>query len=113
MQVLVAEDEEQFRAFLSRALRAMGHSVELAVDGEDLLRRAQWGVSDVVLSDVGLPRCDGIEACSRLRAARPSLHIVLMTGDPESAERASRAGFSPVLLKPFGLAQLKGALAAF
>lgn len=113
MQVLVAEDDEQFRAFLLRALGALGHAATAVADGGELLRRASRGAPDLVLSDVGLPGCDGVLACCLLRAFSPGLRFVLMTGDPESADRARQAGFAAVLRKPFSLEALQGALAPF
>ena len=91
-------------------LESIGHSVEVAVDGLDLMRLALLRLPDAVLSDIDMPRCDGLRACSLLRASRPGLRIILMTGDPSSAARAKAAGFPTVLRKPFSLAELEDAL---
>jgi len=112
-RVLVAEDDPLFRVYLCRALETMGHRIATVADGAMLAGFAAMFEPDVVLSDIGLPRCDGIQACGLVRLSRPSLRIVLMTGDPQAAEAARRAGFELVLLKPFDLERLRDALSPF
>lgn len=110
MRVLAAEDDSAFRRFLPRMIESIGHSAEVAGDGLELVRMALQREPDVVLSDIDMPRCDGVRACSLLRAAWPGLRIILMTGDPSSAARARAAGFPVVLHKPFTLKELEDAL---
>jgi CheY-like chemotaxis protein len=113
VKVLVAEDDPETRRVAAKMLAVLGHAAVTVADGEALLRAASLEPPDAVLSDVGLPFCDGIRACSRLRDAFPLVRFVLMTGDPESDARARRAGFRAVLFKPFTLESLRGALAPF
>ena len=113
MRVLIADDDRQVSRWLLRVLKIMGHSAEAVEDGEELLRRVPTFAPDVVVSDIGLPGCDGIRAGLRLRAEYPELPVVLMTGDPTRAEEARRAGFAPVLDKPFALDELSAALSSF
>jgi CheY-like chemotaxis protein len=75
-----------------------------AGDGQaalDLVRR-QEGRLDLVVTDIGMAGMDGYQLAARLRAERPALPVVFMTGygDGRSGERAS-AGDGPVLQKPF------------
>jgi CheY-like chemotaxis protein len=107
MRILLAEDEPQLRLLLIRMLSILGHRVEAVADGGELLLRAAAAEPDAVLSDIGLPGCDGIKAGLRLRKALPRLPLVLMTGDPRRAGQARRAGFATVLLKPFALEELR------
>lgn len=111
MRILMADDEPHIRDILVRMLGALGHRVEAASDGWELLRRAGENRPDLVLSDIDMPGCDGIRAGKLLNRARPGLPLLLMTGDPESARAARRAGFAPVLLKPFSMRELAEALA--
>lgn len=106
MLVLVAEDDASVRRFVTRALEAFGHTVEAVADGAELLRLAGAVKPDLILSDIEMPRCDGITACRLLRAALPDTRFLLMTGNPDSAAAAARAGFSLLLRKPFELEQL-------
>lgn len=112
MRILLAEDDASFRGVLTRALAASGHTVEAAEDGVELLRLAGAFKPGLVLSDIDMPWCDGITACRLLRAALPETGFLLMTGDPDSAAAAERAGFAHVLLKPFELEQLMSQVAA-
>lgn len=112
MRVLLADDDSSLLGIFNRALLNAGYHVEVANDGHELLLRATLFAPDVVVSDIDLPGCDGIRACKLLKAARPRLRFILMTGAPESADRAREAGFSPVLLKPFDLNELKDAVAS-
>lgn len=113
MRVLVAEDEPDVRGVLLRLLRSLGHAPEGVADGGELLLRAASSAPDVVLSDIDLPVCSGLRAGLRLREELPGLPLVLMTGDPERAEEARRAGFARVLLKPFAVDELSSALTVF
>ena len=108
--MLIADDDPQMRGWLLRAMGVLGHQAEAIGDAEALLRRVADFDPDAVLSDIGLPACDGITAGLRLRKARPECRVILMSGDPVRAETARRAGFSAVLDKPFLLEDLKTAL---
>ena len=110
MRVFLAEDDPQLRSLLLRSLKSMGHNVEAAGDGEDLLRRAAAFATDVVLSDIDLPLCDGIKAGLQMRRELPGVPFILMTGDPERADKARRSGFQVVLLKPFLPQELQAVL---
>ena len=69
---------------------------------------------DLVLLDLEMPIRDGIEACRRIRAANPSLPIVILTGHTElaSIRRAFEAGATDYLAKPFLPVQLRTRLRA-
>lgn len=108
MRILLAEDDTLFRRFVLRALDSFGHIVEAAADGAELLRLA--GISDkidLILSDINMPKCNGIVACRLLKTALPRTRFLLMTGNRKSASAAARAGFERVLLKPFDVEQLR------
>ena len=113
MRVLVADDDPEMRGWLLRALAFQGHVAEAVGDGDELIRRAAAFDADVVLSDIGLPGCDGISAGLRLRKNRPGRAVILMTGDRARAAEARRAGFPAVLDKPFALGELSAALSSF
>jgi CheY-like chemotaxis protein len=102
--VLVVDDEPVIRAFVARALTLVGMDVAVAADGREALRL----VADdrvrpsVVVTDIEMPAMTGVELAARLLAIRPSIRIVMMTGDAERAEAARRhpAIVDQVLLKP-------------
>src|SRR3954453_9496538 len=69
-RILLAEDDDQMRAFLSRGLKRAGHAVDAVPDGEAALLRLQAGEYDLLLADVVMPGIDGIELARRVAAAR-------------------------------------------
>lgn len=114
-RILVAEDEEQLRHLIVRALIEAGHEVSAAVDGAEalgLLARASSGF-DLLLADIKMPVMDGIALA--LAAARddPSLTILLMTGYADQRERAHGldALIAGVISKPFSVAEIRAAVA--
>ena len=107
MRILVAEDDASFRRFVTRALETLGHTVAAVADGAELLRLAGTVKPDLILSDINMPQCDGITACRRLKTALPQTRFLLMSGNPDSAAAAARAGFALVMRKPFELERLR------
>ena len=118
-RVLVAEDDYDMRAMIVAALRADGHSVVEATNGIELLDAIASGLVsgkpeedfDVVLSDVRMPRINGIDVITRLRAANWSVPVIVMTasGDKTFLERMRALGIR-LLEKPFDLDDLRGAI---
>lgn len=102
--VLVVDDEPVVRAYVARALVVAGMEVAVAADGREALRLvAEDRVRPrVVITDIEMPSMTGVELAARLLAIRPSIRIVMMTGDAERAEAARRhpAIVDDVLLKP-------------
>ncbi|MBI2386929.1 MAG: response regulator [Elusimicrobia bacterium] len=110
MRILVADDDPSILRFVTRALEALGHTVESVSDGTELIRLAGAVKPDLILSDINMPQCDGITACCWLRKALPETRLFLMTGNSDSAFAAGRAGFHLVLRKPFELERLRDML---
>ena len=85
VRLLLADDDAGVRAFLATLLRAaagVGSVVE-AADGTEAVALARGGGLDVAVLDMNMPRLDGVEAASRLRALQPTLPIALHSSDPE------------------------------
>jgi CheY-like chemotaxis protein len=112
--IVVAEDHEDIRYVLQRALERAGHVVVTAVDGVEALQAVRQHQPDVVVSDVDMPRMNGLDLCRTIRADADLRHIpvVLISGGllPGDA-RAAEAGASATLLKPFMPAQLLACIA--
>jgi len=114
--VLVVDDEPVVRAFVARALTLAGVEVAVAADGPEALRLV---VEDrvrprVVVTDIEMPSMSGVELAARLLAIRPSIRIVMMTGDPERAEAARHHPgiVDAVLLKPMRVEEIVAAVRA-
>jgi CheY-like chemotaxis protein len=99
-RVLVAEDDDLFADAVDAFLQQAGFTVMLACDGEAALERAADNLFDVLLTDLRMPRMDGAALIRRLRAERPDLPIVVMSGNaPEDWEDSlQREGEGPLVL---------------
>ena len=102
--ILVVDDEPTVRRFASRVLREAGYGVTEAVDGLDALSVIRSGIVElgVVVSDIVMPRMNGVELLRSLALERPRLPVILMSG--YDLNQLSRLGIvSPcgVLSKPF------------
>jgi DNA-binding NarL/FixJ family response regulator len=116
LRVLVAEDQRVVRDGLV-VLLGMLPGIDVvgsAVDGDDAVRQALALAPDVVLMDLHMPGCDGVEATRRLTLARPGLHVVVLTSysDDESVLAALRAGARGFLTKDAGAADILQAMSA-
>ena len=100
--VLVVEDEEGVREFLVECLEDDEHEVVAAVDGQDGLEKTRRRGFDVVLTDLKMPRLDGMALLRTLRAEQPELEVVMLTahGGVESAIEATKLGVMEYLEKP-------------
>jgi two-component system cell cycle response regulator CpdR len=107
-RILLAEDDDNMRVFLARALERAGHDVSAVGDGEAALALATDGAFDLLLADVVMPGIDGIELARRASAILPDLRVMFITGF--AAVALNQPGFTrrqpKVLAKPFHLRQL-------
>lgn len=114
--VLVVDDEAVIRAYVARALTVAGMEVAVAADGREALRLvAEDRVRpSVVVTDIEMPAMTGVELAARLLAIRPTIRIVMMTGDAERADAARRhpAIVDQVILKPMRLETIVEAVRA-
>ena len=101
--LLVIEDKDSMREMLSKTLEAEGYEVETAKDGEGGVEKAKEKKYDVVLTDLKLPKMDGIEVLTTLKELDQDVAVILMTayGTIEKAVEAMREGAFDFLTKPF------------
>jgi two-component system cell cycle response regulator CpdR len=107
-RILIAEDDDNMRRFLARALARAGHEVESAGDGEAALELVRRHDFDLLLADVVMPGIDGVELARRAADILPEIRVMFITGFAAVAmNRAGRERREPrVLAKPFHLRQL-------
>lgn len=114
MRILLTEDDDSVRAFVSRALQLDGHSVEVACNGMEALDRLTEddGRFDLLVTDVKMPVMDGIALAHEAAENWPNLPILLMTGFADQRERANDLAqvIRDVVLKPFTLQQIREAV---
>ncbi len=108
MEILVVEDEAAIADFVARGLEGEGHTVLVAADGAEGERLALSEGVDLVILDRMLPSRDGMEVLAAVRAAKPSLPVILLTARGEVADRVEGldAGASDYLAKPFSFEEL-------
>jgi signal transduction histidine kinase len=108
VSILVIEDEEQMRTMLVDALSGAGHKVESATDGLTGLARFKGGHFDVVLTDLSLPECSGLDVARSVKRMQPDMPVVLVTGWGHllNPERLRESGVDLMLVKPFRLERL-------
>ncbi len=110
-RVLLADDEEEIRAGISRKIDWVSLGFALvgeAGNGEEALEVAEQLHPDVVLTDIKMPFMDGLELCRRLRQSLPAAKLVVFSGfdDFEYARQAVGMGVSEYILKPINAAEL-------
>ena len=110
-RILLVEDEDMLRNLASRILTRAGYTVVEARDGEDALeiaRRLEEPI-DLLLTDVVMPRMSGTRLVAQLRAERPDLRVLFMSGYAESVISAEGGlpADSEILNKPFSVQQLR------
>jgi signal transduction histidine kinase len=108
-RILVVDDEKEIREFLSKALtRIAGFHVELAEDGEDALKKIEQDKLDLILTDLRMPKMDGLKLITEIAKTKPEILTILMTGHGtiDSALEAMKRGASDYLTKPINLDEL-------
>ena len=116
VRVIVADDQKVVRDGLSLLL-GMLPGVEVigtAVDGTDAVRQAEAALPDVVLMDLIMPNCDGVEATRLIVCQQPDVRVVVLTAfsDDDSVFAALRAGARGYLTKNADAGQILQALSA-
>jgi CheY-like chemotaxis protein len=114
MRILLTEDDDSVRAFVSRALELDGHTVETACHGVEALDRLTEtnGHFDLLVTDVKMPIMDGIALAHETASNWPGMPILLMTGFADQRERAQDLAnvIRDVVTKPFTLQQIREAV---
>ncbi|MGE5692554.1 MAG: GAF domain-containing protein [Candidatus Zixiibacteriota bacterium] len=108
-QILIVDDEERICQSLTALLGREGYTIETATDGEAAVSKIDTTPYDVILSDIKMPKADGMTVLKKARAKDPEALVVLMTGyaSLESAMAAVSAGAYEYILKPVDIEDLK------
>jgi CheY-like chemotaxis protein len=115
LSVLVADDDEGVRNILLSNIARMGHRAYGVSDGQALIAMVQEGLHtyDAILLDDSMPKARGLDLIPRLTALSPRSKVILTSGDPRIESVAAQLKPAPFFLaKPFGLKELREALAS-
>jgi two-component system cell cycle response regulator CpdR len=107
IRILLAEDDDAMRGYLSRALERAGYLVTAVDRGTAALPLLQSETFDLLLTDIVMPEMDGIELAQNAAALAPDMRVMFITGFAAVALKAGKAAPSAkVLSKPFHLRDL-------
>lgn len=113
--VITVDDAATIRKMISFTLRGAGHTVLEAADGLEALNQLRTRSVDLVISDINMPRMDGLELTRALRdlERHKTTPIVLLTteSDPDKKAKGRQAGATAWLVKPFQPEQLLAVVA--
>jgi len=110
--ILVVDDEQQVCDLLAEALSFMGHDVHTAVDGVDALEHMDGRSFSVVVTDMDMPRMDGMELIKHLVQDHVDVDIIAITGHTMKYKYTDviAAGAADFITKPFTLNELEAKL---
>ncbi|HKC05534.1 MAG TPA: sigma-54 dependent transcriptional regulator [Methylomirabilota bacterium] len=109
LKILIVDDEEPARQGLTALLARWGYDVDEAGDGQEALAKAAAGLPAVVLSDLVMPKMDGLELLRALKTDVPFTSVILLTGQGsiDTAVTAMKEGAYDYLTKPVDVARLR------
>src|SRR5438477_9478965 len=112
-RVLVVDDEQSLRKVLAATLQREGYEVTVCSNGEEAIAALDRDGADVVVTDLVMPRMDGLTLLRKVVARHPDVPVIVVTahGRIDSAVEAMKAGAFDFLAKPFDHADLKGIIA--
>jgi nitrogen-specific signal transduction histidine kinase/ActR/RegA family two-component response regulator len=111
---LVVDDDPQVRDMIRDMLANAGHKIVLAVDGADGVEKFKAEAFDVVISDLAMPRLNGLQLARICKGLRPTVPVVMLTGWGVllTEEELSDHGVDEVLSKPVRMDQVLSTVAA-
>ncbi len=106
--ILVVDDEEMTRDVIAQALKIMGYHPITAEDGLEAIKMIKVSKPDLVITDIHMPKMNGLELLQETKKYDENIPIILITGfDPEEARNsADEYQASALITKPFRLSQL-------
>ncbi len=108
-RILVVDDEQNIRTVLRALLAKDGHEVVTAADGDEAIGALRGGGFHAVLTDLRMPRTDGMALLDFVTGAYPGLPVVMLTahGTVDTAVQALKRGAFDYLTKPFDHAEIR------
>ncbi|MBX3097089.1 MAG: PAS domain S-box protein [Fimbriimonadaceae bacterium] len=111
LKVLVVDDNDDAAQVLEMMMQALGYETRTASDGIQAISQAQEFRPDLILMDIGLPKLNGYEACSRILEESWSEGMILVAltgwGQEEDRRRSMEAGFHEHLVKPIDMQTIR------
>lgn len=108
MKILIVEDDHRVAELIKRGLEEQGFVTTLAYDGLSGKKLSSQDYFDLVITDIILPKMDGLDLCKYLRQTNPDLPIIMLTalGTTDDKVEGFDAGADDYLVKPFEMREL-------
>jgi len=108
-RILLVDDDPFILEMLKGAMTALGHAFDTAMDGEAAKDKLREGEFTMVLTDLTMPRCDGMQLLKHIKDGYPGIEVIVITGHAEHYGYTDviRAGASDFITKPFGMDELE------
>jgi CheY-like chemotaxis protein len=112
MNILIVDDEPQVAEVLAKSLAREGHRPTVALSGEEALRLVGAADPDALFLDISMPGMNGLDVLARVKELKPSLPVVVITGNatPDEVEAVKRLGVVDVIEKPAPLTHYQKAI---
>ena len=110
--VLVVDDNQELRDLLHEAITSWGHTSKTAVDGVDALEKLTENRFDIVITDIHMPRMDGLELIKQISSDFPQADVIAITGYPTRYpfNDIVKVGANDFIIKPFSVNELEARL---
>lgn len=108
MNILIIEDDQRVAELIQRGLTEQGFTPTLAYDGVSGKKLALSNLYSLLITDIVLPKLDGLDLCREVRRAKPSMPIIMLTalGTTDDKVEGFDAGADDYLVKPFEMREL-------
>ena len=108
MRILIVEDEKKVAGFIKKGLEEETYAVDIASDGEEGLHLGEQNPYDLIILDLMLPKINGLDILSRLRAKKIETPILLLTAKDSVEDKVEglNQGADDYLTKPFAFSEL-------
>lgn len=102
-KILIVDDEPNMRNILGTVLREQGYDIRTAADGIAALQMLKETIADIVISDMRMPKLNGMELLHEIKRLYPESEVIMVTayGTVETAVAAMKAGAYDYVLKPW------------
>ncbi len=107
-RILIADDEERITAFIEKGLRSHGFTTIAVHDGDSAAAMARDDDFDLLILDLGMPRCDGFEVLDRIRGRGERIPVIVLTAqnELETTVKGFESGADDYVTKPFRFEEL-------
>ncbi|MBN1493926.1 MAG: response regulator [Candidatus Omnitrophica bacterium] len=106
MEILIIDDEEEILDCISEILISEGHGVTVSLTSEDSLVKLEQKHYDLVITDLRMPEINGNYLIEIIKAKKPQLPIIVLSGHIDSEEELFKIGACTVLSKPVSIDRL-------